>query len=274
MKRHRTGFIEKTINGLTIAFDQAAQTEALSAKPGLLQSLDPRVRVVGTLGLIIAAATSRSLSVLTSVFILSVVLALVSHLTFGLLARRVWIGAILVTGAVAVPALFITPGQAVAVVPGLNWHISAQGIGSALFLIVRVLTSATLAVTLVLVTPWTHVLKALRALYVPTLMVVILGMTYRYIFLLLESARDMFESRRSRTVGYLAPVDERRMATASAGVLLTKSFQLSSDVFLAMQSRGWRGEVYVLDEFKMTTRDWLALGAYLMVAAGLVWWGR
>ena len=73
----------------------------------------------------------------------------------------------------------------------------------------RAETAATLSVLIVLCTPWNNVLKALRVLRLPTVLVVILGMTYRYIFLLLRTAHDMFESRRSRMVGQL---DGRRAA--------------------------------------------------------------
>ena len=48
------------------------------------------------------------------------------------------------------------------------------------------------------------------------------------------------------------------MAGAAAGVLLNKSLQLSEEVYLAMQSRGFRGEAYTMDDFRMTRRDWLA----------------
>ena len=80
-------------------------------------------------------------------------------------------------------------------------------------------------------------------LRVPVVIVVILGMAYRYIFLLLESARDMLESRRSRMVGGLTGPDRRRLAAASVGVLMSKTMQLSGDVYSAMLARGFRGEV-------------------------------
>ena len=108
----------------------------------------------------------------------------------------------------------------------------------------------------------------------PTIFVVILGMTYRYIFLMLQTARDMFESRQSRTVGALDGPERRRVAAASVGVLLGKSFQLSNDVYLAMQSRGFRGEVYTLDEFRMAARDWLALAGFAAAAGVALWLGR
>jgi cobalt/nickel transport system permease protein len=126
---------------------------------------------------------------------------------------------------------------------------------------------------LVLCTPWTHVLKALRVLRVPIVLVVILGMTYRYILLMIGTAEEMFESRRSRMVGKLEAKEGRRLAIATVGVLLGKTMQLSGDVYLAMQSRGFRGEVYVLDDFEMRLRDWSWLAAFFALSAAAMWMG-
>ena len=61
---------------------------------------------------------------------------------------------------------------------------------------------------------------------------------------------------------------------AMAGVLLSKTLQLSQDVYLAMQSRGFRGEVYVLDESEMKVRDWGGLALFATLAAAAIWAGR
>jgi energy-coupling factor transporter transmembrane protein EcfT len=141
-------------------------------------------------------------------------------------------------------------------------------------LISRVETTVTLSLLLVLSTLWTHVLKALRVLRVPVVFVVILGMTYRYIFVMLETAQNLFEARQSRLVGVLNATESRRIAVASVGVLLSKSFYLNSEVYLAMQSRGFRGEIYMLDDFKMQRRDWFALAGFLFIAFLAFWFGR
>jgi energy-coupling factor transporter transmembrane protein EcfT len=197
---------------------------------------------------------------------------LISRLPLSLMAPT-WGGALAFTGAIAVPAVFLTPGHAVYRVLA-DWNVTAEGLASASYLVLRVETSATLALLLVFTTPWTHVLKSLRIVRVPVVFVVVLGMTFRYIVLLLETAREMFESRQSRTVGKLSGSESRRLAVTSGGVLITKAFQLSNDVFLAMQSRGFRGEVYVLDEFRMQTRDWAALVLFAGLAGGAAWAGR
>jgi energy-coupling factor transporter transmembrane protein EcfT len=152
--------------------------------------------------------------------------------------------------------------------------VTQQGLMGAAYLVARVETAATFTALLVLCTPWSQILKALRVFRVPVVVVTILSMTYRYIFLLLQSAREMFEAHRARTVGELTSAERRRMAAASAGVLMSKSFQLSSDVFSAMQSRGFRGDVYLLDEFSTRPLDWLMLTVALTAAAVAIWFGR
>ena len=50
--------------------------------------------------------------------------------------------------------------------------------------------------------------------------------------------------------------------------------QLSGDVYLAMQSRGFRGEVYLLDEFAMRRRDWTWLALFFALGAAALWIGH
>ena len=273
-RRRKKSFVERTIAELSGAMERALYAEELARADGLLQRLDPRVKVAGLLALIVAAALSRQILVILGLFAAALALALLSRVPLRTLATRVWVGALLFTGMLALPAIFITPGQAVYRLPLLGWPITAQGLASAAYLVTRVETAATLSLLLILTTPWTHVLKAMRVLRVPVVFVVILGMTFRYIFLLLQTARDMFESRQSRMVGQLEGPDRRRLASASVGVLLSKTLQLSGDVYMAMQSRGFRGEVYTLDDFVMRARDWAALAGFVGLAALAFWLGR
>jgi len=74
-------------------------------------------------------------------------------------------------------------------------------------------------------------------------------------------------------VGRLAWRERRRMTTSGAGVLLDRSLALSQGVYLAMLSRGFRGEVHVLHEFRMRKRDWGALAGFAAVSAAAIWAG-
>jgi cobalt/nickel transport system permease protein len=138
----------------------------------------------------------------------------------------------------------------------------------------RVETAATLTATLVLCTPWAHILKALRSLLLPAEIVTMLMMTHRYLFLLMETAKQMFESRESRTVGVLSGPERRRMMARTAGVLFSKSTELSQEVYLSMVSRGFRGEVYLPADFRLAFGDYVALFLFMATACIVVWIGR
>jgi energy-coupling factor transporter transmembrane protein EcfT len=138
----------------------------------------------------------------------------------------------------------------------------------------RVETAVTLTTALVLSTPWTQILRGLRSLWVPAEVITMLAMTHRYIFLLIETANQMFESRQSRMVGELSGAEQRRMAGRTAGVLLTKSMDLSGEVYLAMQSRGFSGDIRLLSDTRMRFVDIMAIAVVICAATVTVWMGR
>jgi cobalt ECF transporter T component CbiQ len=272
--RFRRGFIEATVTSLMATIDHAIFAEELARVSGFLQRLDPRVKVAGLGCLVIAAAAVHRISALIALIALAVLLAVMSHVPVRTLLTKIWTPALSFSGVIAIPAIFITPGIILYRVPLLDWSVTQQGLTTAALLILRVETAATFSALLILTTEWTRVLKALRFFHFPVTAVVILGMTYRYVFVLLRTAAEMFESRRSRLVGTLEPSERRRLAAASVGVLLSKSFQLSTEVHSAMCARGYQGEVYLLDDLSIQPRDWMHLSLLVILAIAAVLLGR
>jgi cobalt/nickel transport system permease protein len=267
-------FVESTLQSFAKALSRALLAERAAHEKGLLQRLDPRVRLIGMLGLVVAVTLCRRLEVIAALFLAAIGLAVLSKISLWSLCKRVWLVVLGFTGLIALPALFLTPGETWKVVPWLHLTVTKTGLHSALLLLLRVETAATLTTTLVLCTPWTHILKALRSLRLSPEIVTMLAMTHRYAFLLIETANQMFESRQSRTVGVLPSAERRRMAARTAGVLLSKSVELSQEVYLAMMSRGFRGEIRLLAEFQMTPLDYAGLAAFLASSVLVVWLGR
>ena len=268
----RRSFVEKTMQSFLSATENAFVADHLAHKRGLLQALDPRVKVAALALLILASSAVYSLYVLLALLVFALLLAKCSRLAWRLLFTRVALPILAFSGLLALPALFLTPGPVVYQLPLLSWPVTAPGLRSVALLLLRVETIGTLSTLLVLTTSWPRVLRALRFFRLPVTLVVLLGMTYRYLFLLLRTAREMFEARQSRLVGALEGYQRRRLAAASVGVLLSKSLALSGEVDAAMRSRGFTGEVYLLDEPAIRRRDWwqLLLCAALSLLAILV----
>jgi cobalt/nickel transport system permease protein len=273
-RRRPKSFVEKTIRTLLDVLQQALFAEEMAQSAGLLQRLDTRVKLVGIGLFIVAAIALHRLSILIALLGTAVVLAVASRIPIRVLATKAWIGVLAFTGPIALPAIFLTPGVVVFRLPIVEWAVSYQGLRTAAFLILRAETAATLATLLVLCTLWPQLLRALRWFHIPAVLVAIVGMTYRYLFLLVQTAEEMFEAREARLIGVLKPADRRRLAASSAGLLLSKSIQLSGEVHLAMQARGFRGDVRLLDDPLLEPKDWVGLAAFASVACAALWFGR
>src|SRR5262249_1993138 len=154
----------------------------------------------------LAVSLSRNLAVIGALYMLTLPVALASQVPMGFYLKRAWLFMPFFTGIIALPALFnvFTPGPALLTLiatPSFTLSVTLPVVVTAAFLLLRVGASVSIGVLLVLTTRWASLLKALHVLHVPQVFVLILGMTYRYIYVLLQSANDMFLARKSRVVG-------------------------------------------------------------------------
>ncbi len=260
----QNSFVERTLTDINDILEQSLFAEKLSRQKGLLQCVDARAKVVTILLTLIAIAAARQPWVIAVFLAASLLFTGLSKIPLWTFIKRVLLLVLVFTGLIALPALFLTPGPVLWQLP-LNIAITRTGAQSALFLLLRVSTSVSWASLLVLTTPWNHLLKALGKLHLPDEIVLILGMTYRYIHMLLHESVEMFLSRKSRLLKKLPRARERELLGATGGVLLERSLQVSSEVYLAMQSRGYRHYPRTLNDFKFHWYDGLSVTIALLV---------
>jgi cobalt ECF transporter T component CbiQ len=274
-RRRKRSYITKTINGATVVLHQAMYAEDRAAEGGVLQRLDARVKVVTLFGLLIAVSLVHHIPVLVGAYAATLVLAVLSKVPLGFFVKRVWLFIPLFTGIVVLPATLnvVTPGHVV--VPLGTWlghpvGLTTQGLTSAALIVTRVATSISLVVLLTLTTPWTKLLAALRALFVPRMFILVLGMAYRYLFHLLNAVTEMYTARRARAASEDGDGRAgRAFVAAGAGALFGKTHALSEEVHMAMVSRGYTGNARTLSAFRVRLLDgvWIVTA---LVAAALV----
>ena len=117
-----------------------------------------------------------------------------------------------------------------------------------------------------------QLLAALRAVAVPRIFVLVLAMTYRYVFVLLDAVDEMFMARKARTVhAEAAAARGRPFVAASAGALFGRAHALSDEVHQAMVSRGDTGDARTLAAARWRTADvaWV-VGCAVVVLAVVV----
>lgn len=273
MRRPKPDFVQRTIAGVTASIERAVFTEELARGDGLLQRVDPRAKAGIFVPAIVVVGLSRSLPVLLFLYVVIVAMGLASNLSFSFFVKRVLLGVPLFAGIVFLPALFLIQGDPVVSLNIGIGHlvISDNALASGALFVSRVAASVSLAVLLVVTTTWADLLKAMRALKAPGIFVVVLGMTYRYIFLFLQTVEHLFLARSSRTVSAGIDAEKRRWIGATMGALMSKSFKTSNDVYLAMVARGFTGEFQTMNDFAMRDEDWLFVCASIVVlGAGLM----
>jgi cobalt ECF transporter T component CbiQ len=254
---------------VTGAIERTVYTEELARADGLLQRADPRGKVVLFLVAVLVVGLSRTLPVLLSLYAVIVGLALASKLSFAFFVKRVLLGIPLFAGIVYIPALFLIEGNDLVSfhLGPIDLSISDNAVASAAIFVTRVAVSVSLAVLLVVTTRWADLLKALRVLRIPSAFIVVLGMTYRYIFLFLQTVENLFLARASRTVGISSEREQRHWIGNGMGSLMSKSFTTSNAVYLAMVARGFTGDVRTLSDFAMRDEDWLLVSSGIVLLA-------
>ncbi len=273
-----TGFVERSILGVVGFMKEALSNDEIASRKGFLQSCDPRFKCASLVVLLVSACVSKSHAALAAYYLLCLLLAAGSSLSLGFFLKRTLLFVPLFSFFIAVPAIFgfITPGKAIVSFRMLSADVSItrQGVDSALIFCFRVLVSVSLSVLLMLTTRQHVLLKVLRMFGVPQLFVMTMSMSFRYIFLLLDSVQKTFLGIKSR-VGTAAPAAiHGKIAGAVMSGLWLRSYQLHEQVYKAMLSRGYSGEPRVSSDFRARALDVAFLVFSLCVFLGTLCMNR
>jgi cobalt/nickel transport system permease protein len=226
----------------------ARGVEAVAAGDSPVHRLDPRVKIVGLIGVaVVAASTPQGAWAALSAYVVIVgAMAMVARLPLRHTARRMLIEVPFLLAALAL-AVFAADG-------------AQRGGTLALKLTASVLAMIVLSST----TPFPRLLHGFEALKAPRILVMIVSFMWRYLHVLGEEWHRMRVARQARGHRSRWLWQERSLGPVVASLFL-RSLGRGERVYLAMASRGFRGGVPV------TVTGAMALRATDAVfAAGLI----
>jgi len=128
-----------------------------------------------------------------------------------------------------------------------NLGVTKIGIDSAARLFFKALGAVSCLYFLSLSTPLVDLMLALRRLKVPALFLELMGLVYRFIFVLLETADTMVIAQHSR-LGYAGLAAGYRSLGTLAATLFIRSYKRGEALYTALEARGYSGELNVLEE--------------------------
>jgi cobalt/nickel transport system permease protein len=242
-----------------------------SYQDSLVHRLDPRVKLVATLAFILAVTVTPPPAWPAFSVLLMLVLGLIgaAHLSLGVGLRRSMI-AIPFTLVVALSIPFTTAGQPLFRLHLFSWPLTITDQGLLMFWAVmfRAWLSVLAAGLLTATTHFVELLRAMKSLGLPKVMVSVISFMYRYIFVLVDEAMRLSMARDSRS----ADPDGRGGGTllwraqvlgGMIGTLFLRSYERSERIYAAMLSRGFRGEIHTLKDTSLQQKDATMLAAFL-----------
>lgn len=276
-------FIDKTITSIAEIIKSSYVYGEMAAKNGLFQKLDPRLKVVFMVYLIVIVSMMRSVYVELAIAVFIFSLIALSRLNIFHLYRRIIGFAFFFGFLVALPSAFnvITRGEIILPVTTLSrsyqfWiyfipkeiGITAEGAFGVAMLTLRVANSLGISLLIIYTTPFFEVIRALKVFRVPDTFLMIIILTYKYIFILSKTVEDMYLAMKSRLVGAADGGTGRKLIAGRIFFIFKKSQMRYEETYRAMVSRGFTGEVELYGGRAFTARD--ATAGIVLGAAGAV----
>ncbi len=239
--------------------------------------LDPRVKLVLAVAFIVTAAVIHPGAWPAYVLLFATVFSIIllSELGVGFVYKRAMLAAPFVLA--AVPLLFTISGDPLAALHLGGWTLTLTQPGLVRFVSIALKSwlSVQMAIVLASTTPFPDLLAAMRSLRIPRLLVAVIGLMWRYLFVLVDEVLRLMRAREARS-GW-PEVAERRVGGSlawrakvtggMAGNLMLRSFDRSERIYAAMASRGYDGEVRGLPRPPVPPLAWMVLAVGLLFLA-------
>ncbi|MCB0078323.1 MAG: cobalt ECF transporter T component CbiQ [Anaerolineales bacterium] len=247
-----------------------------------IHRLDPRVKLLATVGFIVGNVLlpDGAWLAFAAAWLLTLWISAFARLGVGFALKRSFIALPFMLAGFSV--VFATPGREIAqwTPLGLDLRVTDAGVVRFISIMLRTWLSVQMAILLTATTDFPALTHALRHLKVPAVLVSIIAFMYRYLFVLVEEAQRLLRARASRSAvlpgqkGGGGLLWRAKVAGNMGGQLLVRSMARADRVYMAMQARGYRGELLTMTRHTMQRRDWQAAALMLLLLAAVQLVGR
>ncbi len=242
-------YIDSVIGRAASVLGALLESDPAANVKGLMQSIGPVPRLIGTLLLLFAGAVAGSFTALFGIVALLLFVALFSRVKLATLLFRIS-PAIFITALVTAPALFsLGVGEASGAdllrfsIFGTFFSVGSVELYGWLFLVTRVTVMVLISTLLLLTTTRVALFRALGALPLPRSFVSVLFMTYRHLLILLKRVEEIAMAKRARTIRAPRSRDLRSWFASRVASIISRSLVTAEEVAQAMVSRGFNGTI-------------------------------
>ena len=241
------------------AFQEIVYVERYAASDGLLQRIDPRVKLCSVAALIFSAVAVRTLIPLAILLVAVAAVCIASKIPLKFFFLRTTIFIPIFAGVIALPLPFITLGTPLATVGYGDFilTVTREGAYRAGQFTLRVWTCVALSILLMLTTRFSKLIQAMENFRFPKVFVTMMAVTYRFIFLFINETFRMALAKESRTVTRLRWKGNVKSLANMIATLFIRAHERGERVYLAMVARGYAGTIRSPNTMKYVQRDWV-----------------
>ena len=132
------------------------------------------------------------------------------------------------------------------------------------------MNSVALTLLVVYTTPFFEIIRALRVFRVPDAFLMIIILTYKYIFIFSRTVEDMYRAMKARLAGPVGGATIRGLLAGRIYFIFTRSQMQYEETYRAMLSRGFSGDVQLVSFRRLGLRDAVAGALFALVGAMLI----
>ncbi|NIQ06606.1 MAG: cobalt ECF transporter T component CbiQ [Candidatus Korarchaeota archaeon] len=234
--------LDRTLQGLSHYLEEFLISGQTANKDGFLQHVDPRIKLSGFFTLITATVLSSKVLLSVGLLLFSFFFAFLSKIPLLVHVKRLFYIP-LFAFLISVPQVFLMEGS-----PVLEFKIltitlkgTSEGIHYLIEFTLRVATSISFLSLLLLSTQFSDLMASLKWFRLPTTLIRLFKLTYRYIFLLLREMQRLLLARTARTLKKKGIMEEWRELSQIVGNLLIRTLERGEDTYLSALGRGFTG---------------------------------
>ncbi len=279
-------FIEKGVHHLGDVIKTGYIQWETASKDNFFQGIDARIKVLFLLFYVIIVSLKKDIlsEVLIGAFVF--ILTVISRLNIFTFYKRVIFFGFIFGFLVALPSAFnvITRGEIIIPILHLSkpyslWvyripkeiGLTREGVYGVAMLTSRVMNSLALSFFVLSITPFSEIMKALKVLKVPDSFVIIMTLSYKYMFIFAKTLEDMHLAKKSRLAGQVSNAEARTWIAGRIAFIFKKTMLRCEEIFKAMLGRGFSDNIKIYGVEKLRALDWVTGVAFFLVGVLFLW---
>jgi energy-coupling factor transporter transmembrane protein EcfT len=282
----KMSFIEKGMNQFAGVIKSGYIQWDTVSMDGYFQRIDARIKILFLIFYVVIVSLKKE--IIPEIYLGSFVFALVllSRLNIFSFYKKVFLLGFFFGFLIAAPSALnlIVKGEVIFPVLHLSkdynfwvYHIPAEigitreGLNVVAMLTMRVVNSLTISFLVLYTTSFPDIIKALKVMKVPDSFLMIITLSYKYIFIFAKTVEDMYRAKKSKLVRQVDNRDARKWAAGRMGFIFNKTRLRCEEIFKAMLSRGFSEEVKLYESRKLDSHDIVTGGILLIIGVFFLW---